>query len=140
SESAITASGSRTRQPTQTQQCRRGRILARQPCFPEEQSAAAWTDSSEGLVRGGGLCISRKVDGDQEPIRPVVRKLVTVPFEGFVLALPHAEAVVGLRPPVLQVVHAYFVVVIIAADALERDFAFAVSHLGVDPSGFCVKV
>src|ERR1700682_6286252 len=113
-------------------------MLVRQPCLAFRQSAAAWTESSRGSVRGGGLCISRKVDGDQETIRAVVGKLVTVPFEGFVLALPHAEAVVGLGAPVFQVVPDHFLVGIIALDLVHTDLIFAIAHLGMRHTRFGV--
>src|SRR5260370_2121020 len=100
------------------------------------QSAAIGPDSNQGSVRRGGLYISRKVDGDQEAIRPVVGKFVAIPFEGFVLALPHTKAVVGFRAPAFQVVRDNFVVGIISVDALKRDLALAVVHLGVGHTGF----
>src|SRR5260370_34341238 len=71
------------------------------------------------------------MNGDQEAVGPVVRKVVTVAFKGFVLVPPHAEAVVGLRQPVFEVVHDDFVRRIISRDALENDLALAVVHLCV---------
>src|SRR6266403_1631511 len=95
---------------------------------------------ARGLIRRGGLGIPRKVYGDQEAIRPIIRELVAVSFEGFMLVLPHAEAVVGLRRPVLQVVHHNFVAGIIALHALKDYFALAVVHLGVSYAGLGVHV
>src|SRR5204863_5028290 len=62
-------------------------------------------------------------------IRSVVRKLMAVPFEGFVLALPHAEAVVGLRAPIFQVAYDNFVGWAVTLHAFKDDFTFAVVHL-----------
>src|SRR5260370_13234090 len=97
-------------------------------------------DSNRGSVRGGGLYISRKMDGDQEAIRPVVGKLVAVPLKGFMLVLPHAEAVVGLGAPVFQVVHDDFLVGIIALDLLQSAFALAIAHLVIPDTPFRVYV
>jgi hypothetical protein len=40
-------------------------------------------------------------------------------FDGFMLALPHAEAIVGLRAPVFQVVYNNFVTGVIPLDAKD---------------------
>src|SRR6266436_5517476 len=80
------------------------------------------------------------MNGDQEAIRSIIGELVAVSFEGFMLVLPHAEAVVGLRRPVLQVVHNNFVVGIIALHALKDYFALAIVHLGVSYAGLGVYV
>ncbi len=61
--------------------------------------------------------------GDQEAIRPLIRELVAISLEGFMLGLPHAEAIVGLRSPIFQVVHDNFVAGIIALHALKDYFA-----------------
>ena len=72
------------------------------------------------LVSGGSdLRIAREMDGDQKSIRPIIRKLVAVALERFVLALPHPEPIVGLCAPVFQVLHHDFPSGTIALDAFE---------------------
>src|SRR6266481_9342132 len=95
---------------------------------------------ARGLIRRSGLGIPRKMYGDQEAIRPIIRELVAVSFESFMLVFPHAEAVIGLRRPVLQVVHDNFVIGVVALHALEDYFALAIVHLGVRHAGLSVHV
>jgi len=67
-------------------------------------------------------------------------KVVPVSFKGFVLVLPHAEAVVGLRQPVFEIVYNDFVRRIISRDALENDLAFSIVQLGVSLASFRIHL
>jgi hypothetical protein len=80
------------------------------------------------------------VDGDQETVCAVIGKLVAVALESFVLALPHAEAIVGLCAPVLQVVHNNFVTGVIALDALKKNLTLAAVHLRVGYASLGVDI
>ena len=56
-------------------------------------------------VRSGLLGLAGEVDGNQEAVGAAEIELLPVTLVVVPLALPHAEALIGLRAPVLQVVH-----------------------------------
>ena len=95
---------------------------------------------SRALIRRGGFCHTRKVNGDQKPVRAVIGKLVAVALKSFVFALPHSEAVVGLGAPVFQVVNDNFMAGVITADTLQDDLTLAVVHLGLGRARLGVNI
>src|ERR1700722_20511236 len=80
------------------------------------------------------------MDSDQESVGAVVGKLVAVAFESFMLALPHAEAFVGLGTPIFQVVNDNFVARMVTTDTLQKDLAVAIVHFGMSHASLGVHV
>src|SRR5580692_6427019 len=56
------------------------------------------------------------------------------------LALPHAETIVGLCAPVFQVAHDNFVTGIIALHAFEKNFTLAAVHLRMSYASLGVDI
>src|SRR6266581_962238 len=89
-------------------------------------------------VGRGRLRLTGEMDGDQEAVGSVIGKVVALAVKGFVLALPHAEAIIRLSLPVFQIVNDDLVVRVIALHFLQNDLALSVVHLGVSDAGLAV--
>src|SRR5215831_11426997 len=90
------------------------------------------------VSRSGGFRLAREMDRNQKAICSFVGEFVAFPVVLFVLALPHAEAVVRLRRPVFQILHDDLAARIIPFGFFQNHFSLSVIHLGFGYAGLLV--